>query len=66
MSIDFGSFTRRGLLTALERPAEIWWGQIADRVGEEGGGGRDQRGDGIIQKDHRPSCGERVIERPKD
>ena len=28
---DFGSFTRRGLLADLERPAKIWWGQIADR-----------------------------------
>ena len=23
---DFGSFTRRGLLADLDRPAEIWWG----------------------------------------
>ena len=23
---DFGSFTRRGLLADLERPAEMWWG----------------------------------------
>ena len=30
---DFGSFTRRGLLADLERLAEIWWGQIADRAG---------------------------------
>ena len=30
---DFGSFTRRGLLVDLERPAEIGWGQIADRAG---------------------------------
>ena len=34
---DFGSFTRRGLLADLERPAEMWWGQIAERAG--GGGG---------------------------
>ena len=35
---DFGSFTRRGLLADLERPTEIWWGQIADRaVGGETG-----------------------------
>ena len=27
---DFGSFARRGLLADLERPAEIWWGHIAD------------------------------------
>ena len=33
----FGSFTRRGLLADLERPAEMWWGQIAERAG--GGGG---------------------------
>ena len=32
---DFGSFTRRGLLADLERPAEMWWGQIAER--EQGG-----------------------------
>ena len=30
---DFGSFTRRVLLADLERPAEIWWGQIAERAG---------------------------------
>ena len=29
---DFGSFTRRGLLADLERPAEMWWGQIAERA----------------------------------
>ena len=52
---DFGSFTRRGLLADLERPAEIWWGQIAERAG-----GRGWRGDGRRQKDHRPACGERV------
>ena len=34
---DFGSFTRRGLLADLERPAEMWWGQIAE--GESRGGG---------------------------
>ena len=34
---DFGSFTRRGLLADLERLAELWWGQIAER--EQGGGG---------------------------
>ena len=35
---DFGSFTGRGLLADLERPAEIWWGQIADAAagGETG------------------------------
>ena len=35
---DFGSFTRRGLLADRERPAEIWWGQIADTAagGETG------------------------------
>ena len=22
---DFGSFTRRGMLADLERPAEMWW-----------------------------------------
>ena len=26
MILDFGSFTRRGLLVDLERPAEIWRG----------------------------------------
>ena len=26
MILDVGSFTRRGLLADLERPAEIWWG----------------------------------------
>ena len=30
---NFGSFTRRGLLADLERPAEMWWGQIAERAG---------------------------------
>ena len=35
---DFDSFTRRGLLADLEHPAEIWWGQIADRVLGGGGG----------------------------
>ena len=35
---DFGSFTRRGLLADLERPADMWWGQIAreSRGGEAG------------------------------
>ena len=38
MILDFGSFTRRGLLADLERPVEIWWGQIADRAeGDETG-----------------------------
>ena len=32
---DFGNYTRRGLLADLERPAEIWWGQIRDRAGGE-------------------------------
>ena len=32
---DFGSFTRRGLLADLERPVEMWWGQIGER--EQGG-----------------------------
>ena len=31
-----GSYTRRGLLADLERPAEIW-GDIADRAGDETG-----------------------------
>ena len=35
---DFDSLTRRGLLVDLEPPAEIWWGQIADRAGGWGGG----------------------------
>ena len=56
MILDFGSFTRRELLADLERPAEIWWGQIADR----GGGWGGQRGDAGKQKDHRPACSERV------
>ena len=34
---DFGSFTRRGLLADLEHPAEMWWGQIAEREREQGG-----------------------------
>ena len=34
---DFGSFTRRGLLADLERPAEMWWGQIVDIAGGETG-----------------------------
>ena len=34
---DLGSFTRRGLLADLVRPAEIWWGYIADRARGEGG-----------------------------
>ena len=33
VSSDSGSFTRRGLLADLERPAEMWWGQIAERAG---------------------------------
>ena len=37
VSSDSCSFTRRGLLADLERPAEIWWGQIADTAG----GGRE-------------------------
>ena len=56
----FCSFTRRGLLADLERPAEIWvgvvGGYISDRAG--GGGVRGRRGDGRGQKDHRPACGE--------
>ena len=43
MICDFGGFTRRGLLTDLERPAEILWGHIADR-------GRDRRGDVVDNK----------------
>ena len=32
---DFGSFTRRGLLADLERPAEILgWGHSTEREGE--------------------------------
>ena len=31
--LDFGSFTRRGLLADFEHPAEIWVGQIADSSG---------------------------------
>ena len=34
---DFGSFTRRGLLSDLERPAEIWWGHIANTAGGKTG-----------------------------
>ena len=42
---DVGSFTRRGLLVDLERPAEIWWEQIADRAerGETGEGTAEDR-----------------------
>jgi len=53
---DLGSFTRMGLLEDLEHPGDIWWVQIADTAG----GGRDRRGDGRRQKDHRPACDERV------
>ena len=38
---DFGSFTRRGLFVDLERPAEMWWGQIAERAGEGGEAGEE-------------------------
>ena len=38
---DFGSFTRRGLLADFERPAEIWWGQIAERAGGRGEAGEE-------------------------
>ena len=34
---DFGSFTRRGLLADLERPAEMWWGRIRESRGGEAG-----------------------------
>ena len=44
---DLGSFTRTGLLADLERPAEIWWGQIADRAG--GGGGRGKTGEETVE-----------------
>ena len=44
---DFGSFTRRGLLADLERPAEMWWGQIAERAW--GGGGRGEAGEEIVE-----------------
>ena len=37
MIIDFGRFTRKGLLADHERPAEIWGGQIADRARGEAG-----------------------------
>ena len=32
---DFGSFTRRALLADLERPVEMWWGQIAEKAGTD-------------------------------
>ena len=39
---DFGSFTRRGLLADLERPAEIWeGGHITDKAGEGGETGEE-------------------------
>ena len=38
MILDFGSFTRRGLLADLERPAEMWCGQITERAWGGGGG----------------------------
>ena len=41
MILDFGSLTKKGLLADLERPWEIWAGQIADREGV--GGGREAR-----------------------
>ena len=37
----FGSFTRRGLLADLERPAEMWWGQITERAGGGGEAGEE-------------------------
>ena len=37
MILDFGSFTIRGLLTDLERPAELLGGHISDRAGREAG-----------------------------
>ena len=36
MILDFGSFTRRGLLANLEHPAEIWGTHIVYRVGGRG------------------------------
>ena len=48
MILDFGSFTRKGLLVDLERPVEIWVGDISQT--EQGAAGR--RGDGRRQKDH--------------
>ena len=55
--LDFGSFTRKGLLADLERLAEIWGvGDISQTEQE----GRGQRGDGRRQKDHRHACSERV------
>ena len=38
MILDFGSYTKRGVLADLEHPAEIWVGQIADRAGGGAGG----------------------------
>ena len=50
MVLDFGSFTRRGLLADVECPAEIWWGHIADRAG---GGGGGETGEEVVEdKDH--------------
>ena len=37
MICDFGRFARKGLLVDLECPAEMWWGQIAERAGSETG-----------------------------
>jgi len=34
---DFGSFTRRGLLADLERPAEMWWAKLQREQGGEAG-----------------------------
>ena len=45
MILNFGSFTRRGLLVDLERPAAIWedGDHISDRAGRAGGGVRPER-----------------------
>ena len=45
---DFGSFTRRGLLADLERPAGIWAEHIADRAGV-GGGVRGETGEETVE-----------------
>ena len=36
MIVDFGSFTRRGLLMDLERPVEIWAGESQTEQGRGG------------------------------
>ena len=56
MILDFRSFTRRGFSADLERPVEIYGGQITDSIG----GGKAGEETAVEDKDHRPACSERV------